>query len=737
MGGINLDDPLDAVRGIPPRFVTKLAGMGIATVRDLLWHFPTRYEDFSQVSTIADLIPNQEATVVARIVKIGSRRTWHRGLFLVEAVLADDSGEIRAVWFNQPYIRNVLQPGRLANFAGKVAVSKKEGEPYLSNPTYELVSEHQEHADTTHTARIVPIYPETRGLTSKGFRYLIQPLLRAIPPLPEFLPPETLRASGLPEVNDALRTVHFPDTLDEAIAAKRRFAFEDLFLLQLVNALERTRRGTQRAPRIPPDIAGVKRTLSGLPFTLTASQKRALWEILQDLGRPAPMNRFLQGDVGSGKTIVAAVAALEAARAGFQATFMTPTEILARQHYRTLCATFHAFGGGVALLTAHEARVWYGHGLETEGKKTALIRDIAAGKIAIVIGTHALIEKAVSFGRLALVVVDEQHRFGVSQRAALAAKGASTPHFLSMSATPIPRTLSLTLFGDLDLSLITELPKDRKPIVTRVVTPTERTATYAFIRGEIARGRQAFVICPRIEPTTNDEQWFGRLTIPSGAERLTMKMWQTLEVKSVKAEYEKLSKHIFPDLRVAMLHGKLRPKEKERVMSAFANAPASAGTTAGRSADKRTDVLVATSVVEVGVDVPNATMMMIEGAERFGLAQLYQFRGRVGRGAHQSYCFLFTDSTSEATKRRLRYVVEAKNGFELAEHDLKLRGPGQFLGVSQTGMPDLAMKALQYPDLVSAAREAAFNTIQKDPTLARHRVLREWLAVFRKTVHWE
>lgn len=683
--------------------------MGIETVRDLLFHFPVRYEDFSIISTIADLIPNQEATVTARVATIGSRRTWRRSLYLIEAVLEDETGGIRATWFNQPYIKNVLIPGRLANFSGKVTISRTSGDIYLSNPTYELVSEHREHAETKHTARIVPVYPETRGLTSKGFRYLIQPLLHSLPKVPEVIPEGILHQKELPRIDEALRTVHFPDTLEEALAAKRRFAFEDLFFLQLSSVLERRRRTKERARAIPEDIPGMKTLIAGLPFELMRTQKSALWEILQDMARPHPMNRLLQGDVGSGKTIVAALAALHAAGAHAQAAFMAPTELLARQHFMTLTRIFHTFDRGVALLTGSESRAWYGHGLETTVTKAALKRDIAAGRIAIVIGTHALIESTVAFDGLALVVVDEQHRFGVEQRARLARKNALVPHFLSMSATPIPRTLSLTLFSDLDLSLITELPKDRKPIETKAVPPDGRPGAYRFIRAEIRSGRQAFVICPRIElpdPATETPSAFAKL-----------------EVKSVKEEYEKLKTKVFPDLRVGMLHGKMRSAEKERVMREFS--------------ERKIDVLVATSVIEVGVDIPNATIMMIEGAERFGLAQLYQFRGRVGRGEHQSYCFLFTDSSAQATRARLSAVTKAKNGFELAEHDLKLRGPGEFLGKSQTGMPDLAMKALQNPDLVKSARDAAVALVTEDPALKSHPALRERLTVFSERVHWE
>jgi ATP-dependent DNA helicase RecG len=470
----------------------------------------------------------------------------------------------------------------------------------------------------------------------------------------------------------------------------------------------------KKAPVIKAETKAVKKIVDGLPFELTPSQKQSLWEVLQSLEKGQPMNRLLQGDVGSGKTIIVAIAALMAAQEGHQVAFMAPTEILARQHYETLTKVFPDFEDGVALLTSNEAKVFYGQGLEQETKKPSLVKDIESEKIKVVIGTHALIQKGVTFPNLSLIVVDEQHRFGVEQRAALIQdsekkKGSCVPHFLSMSATPIPRTLSLTLFGDLDLSLITELPKNRKPIITKVVAPVNREKAYAFIRGQVKKGRQVFVICPRIEPSTEEAP--------------TASLWSRLEVKSVKEEFEKLSEKVFPDLQVAMLHGKLKAKEKEEVMKDFG--------------EGRCNILVSTSVVEVGVDVPNATIMMIEGAERFGLAQLYQFRGRVGRGEHQSFCFLFTGSSSKTTHQRLKSIVEAKNGLELAEQDLKIRGPGQFLGRAQTGMPDLAMKAIRNPELVKSARESAEVILASDKQLKKHPLLQGRLEFFQKQVHWE
>jgi ATP-dependent DNA helicase RecG len=707
---IKLSVPLSEIRGIGPRFLTKLKNLGLKDVRDLLRHFPNRYEDFSQIYKISELGSNQEATIQGKIVEVTSRRTWRRHMVLVEALVGDETGSIRVIWFNQPYIKNVLRPGRLANFSGKVTYG--EGSLYISNPTYELITEGFEE-ETKHTGRIVPIYPETRGLTSKGLRFLIKPILDEIGEIPEPVPEEILKKKDLPEVNVALKNIHFPATLDDALLAKKRFAFEDLFFFQLHNVSEKLRLAREKSKAVEADIEKTKELIGRLPFELTGSQEKSLREILKDLKQTKPMNRLLQGDVGSGKTIVAALAAILAAKAGYQAAFMAPTEILARQHYKTVFKFFPEFEGGAALLTSGEAKANYGHNLETVLKKPALTKEIEEGKIKIAIGTHALIQKSVEFKNLALVIVDEQHRFGVEQRKSLISKSKGfsglVPHFLSMSATPIPRTLSLTLFGDLDISLITELPKNRKEIITKAVLPENRDKAYAFIRGQVKKGRQVFVICPRIEP--NEES------------RIKNNELGKLEIKTVKEEYEKLSKKVFPDLRVAMLHGKMKAKEKEQIMNDFA--------------EKKSDILVSTSVVEVGVDIPNASIMMIEGAERFGLAQLYQFRGRVGRGEHQSFCFLFTDSSSKNTALRLKSIVEAKNGFELAEYDLKLRGPGEFLGTTQTGMPDIAMKALQNPELVKDARETAVDILKKDSSIKNFPLLAKRLEQFKKEIHLE
>ena len=762
-----LSTPLLQVKGVGPKFAERLKKFEIETVKDLLWHFPFRYDDFSEVSKIADLKINSTATVSGVISDIKMYRTWKKRMFIIEALITDDSGSIKAIWFNQRFLLSILKKGKFVNLAGKVIEASKGG-ICLSHPNYELIdnlpresaSESALIRETRHTARLVPIYPETKRITSKALRYLIKPTLDNLEKLNDPIPTNILNEYKFPEINQAINKIHFPDELSEAKIAKKRFAFEDLFFLQLANLRQRLRLAKEKAYSFESNIEYVKLLLSHLPFELTQSQKESLWEILKDLNKPHPMNRLLQGDVGSGKTIVAFLAALVVARGnkpfdaaqGKQSAFMAPTEVLARQHYLTFKKFFPDFNKNAALLTSSESRIFYGDNLEAEIKKSELVKKVGAGEIKIIIGTHALIQKNVRFKDLALVVIDEQHRFGVKQRAELLKNNELgimnnesknkeeqdkfiihnskflIPHFLSMSATPIPRTLTLTVFGDLDLSIISELPKGRKEIITKIVEPANRDKAYAFIRGQVKRGRQVFVICPRIEKAELEEE-----------KMLSAGEISRLEVKNVKEEYEKLSQKVFPDLKVGLLHGKLKPKEKAEVMSKFKDGTIDglASLTINPEQSRRIDILVSTSVIEVGVDVANATIMMIEGAEKFGLAQLYQFRGRVGRGEHQSFCFLFTDSFSKTTYKRLYSLLEAKNGFELAEMDLEIRGPGEFLGQSQTGMPDLAMKAIKNPELMKNSRQAAETIINSDPELKNHSFLREKLDMFQKEIHLE
>lgn len=710
---ITLNTELSKISGIGPKFITRLNKLKIKTIKDILWHFPFRYDDFSKIIPIGQLAVNQPATIHGEIKKISLRRSWKKRMAVIEAFIVDESGGIKAVWFNQPYLIQILKSGVRANFAGKLVQSKKE--VYFSSPAYEITDSRSFSSAMSgpkHTAGLIPVYPETKGLTSKGIRFLIKPILKNLAKIEDFLPSEILKKHNLLEINFAIRKIHFPLTLNEAETAKKRFAFEELFLLQLNNLKIKSQLTREKGTSINVDYDYLKKLIEQLPFNLTESQKQSLKEIVLDIQKSYPMNRLLQGDVGSGKTVVAALAAILTAKDDKQVAFLAPTEVLAQQHFRTVAKIFKNIGENVCLLTASSL------------KKKELLKKIENGEMKIVIGTHAIIQKKVRFGNLAFVIVDEQHRFGVSQRAALLhSDGAkNVPHLLSMSATPIPRTLALTIFGDLDLSTITELPANRKPILTKVVAPANRYKAYSFIREQIKKGRQVFVICPRIESAANHQEQAENIQNDfSESRRRMLNRWA--EVKAVKEEYEKLSKKIFPDLSIVMLHGRMKGIEKDKIMKDFS--------------DKKFDVLVSTSVIEVGVDIPNATIMMIEGADRFGLAQLYQFRGRVGRGEHQSFCLLFSDLDSSGVDRRLNSLLTAKNGFELAEKDLAIRGPGQFMGESQTGMPDIAMRALQNIDLVKAARSAAEEIISNDPEFIRYPALASRFKAFQKIIHLE
>jgi ATP-dependent DNA helicase RecG len=730
---VSLSTEVSKIKGLPKNFSSRLKKLKIENIGDLLWHFPTRYEDFSKITKITSLEPGQTTTVQGTIKKVSSRRTWKKRMTIIEAVITDETGGIKAVWFNQPYISKSLRTGEHANFAGKVSLAE-DGSIYLSSPIFENAYGKSGHK---HTAGIIPIYPETRGLTSKGLRYLIQPILRHIEEVPDFIPELILEEYSLPKLTIAIQDIHFPKSITKAEEASRRFAFEDLFLLQLNNLRLRSRLAKEKAPPLKISETDLASIMEHLPFELTDSQKQSLEEILSDISSTKPMNRLLQGDVGSGKTVVAAIAALVSSQNNKQAAFMAPTEVLARQHYKTLADLFgHTPDISIGFLVGSEARAFYGKELEEKVAKNKLVEEIEKGKIKIIVGTHALIaskktssinksQKGIAFHDLGLVVIDEQHRFGVEQRSSLVKQEKSpgnetTIHFLSMSATPIPRTLSLTLFGDLDLSIIDELPKGRKPIITKVVAPLNRNKAYAFIREQIKRGRQAFVICPRI--AAPDESQNEPHSDEAGSP-LTDRSKSWAEVKTVKEEYERLSKKTFPELKIAMLHGKIRASEKKEIMDDFTG--------------KKTDILVSTSVIEVGVDIPNATIMIIEGADRFGLAQLYQFRGRVGRGKHQSFCLLFTDSGSDTVQKRLKALLTAKNGFELAEKDLAIRGPGQFLGEKQTGLPDIAMNSLNNIELIKNTRSAARKVLADDLELKNYPALKEKLKSFEKKIHLE
>jgi len=701
-----LDTPISQLPRINEKYLKKFHKLGLLMVRDLLYHFPHRYDDYSKIIPIAKLKLNEVATIQGRVEKIENTRTFKKRMSLTEAVVSDNTGSIKVIWFNQPYLIKNILPGKKISLSGKY-LSGPNG-PYLSNPSYEIMVPGKFLA---HTAGLVPVYPETIGLSSRFLRYYIKLALIAREEVKEFIPLEILIKQKLPEIKTALKNIHFPKTLKQAELAKKRFIFEEMFLLQLFVLKQKISLQKEKALKIDFDKNLIQKFVKKLPFKLTNAQRKAAWEILQDLAKNKPMNRLLQGDVGSGKTVVAAMAALETAKAGFQVAFMAPTEILAQQHFKELNKLLSGFNLHIGLITSGDNKIE-----DKTVKRNVFLKKICEGKLDVLIGTHALIQKNVKFKNLALVIVDEQHRFGVEQRAALLKEKQTVPHLLSMTATPIPRTLALTIYGDLDISILDEMPKGRQKIITKIILPEQRKEAYEFIRQEVKKGRQVFVICPRIEPQNKTEQ-----TFENGQMKIDIRKIIWAEVKAVKDEYEKLTKEIFPDLRTAMLHGRMKTKEKEKIMADFK--------------DKKFDILVSTSVIEVGIDIPNATVMMVEGADRFGLAQLHQFRGRVGRGEHQSYCFLL--STSGETTQRLRALIKCENGFELAEKDLEIRGPGQFYGVRQSGMPDLAMNGLKDLNFVKAVRQEAIELLKKDFELKKFPLLLEKLAQFKQRIHLE
>jgi ATP-dependent DNA helicase RecG len=677
-----------AVKGINEILVKKFAKLGVQTVRDLLYFFPHRHLDYSQRSFINNLNIGQENTIIANVweareIRLGMRRS-------TEATVGDETGNIRVVWFNQPYLAKSLKTGSRVVISGRVTVF--DARPVFESPEWEPY----EDKDLVHTGRLVPVYPLTQGISQRQIRRIIKPAVEQWAwQLEDFLPPALKERLRLLDTPEAIRQAHYPQ--DETIKAesRRRLAFDELFLLQLgvLNKKKDWQEG-----RLGNSISTQKRELntflSSLPYKLTPAQNKVLEEVLADLQKTIPMSRLLQGEVGSGKTVVATAAMILAVADGYQAAMMAPTEILAEQHFNTLRGMFSCLGREegtgntysytgflkkpltVALLIGDLAQV----------KKQKVQERVLSGEIDIVIGTHALIQKGLDFPKLGLVIVDEQHRFGVKQRSALRRKGTN-PHVLVMTATPIPRTLALTLYGDLDLSVINELPPGRLEIKTRWLKPEQRGSAYHFIHQQVNQGRQAFIICPLVEES------------------------EMIQARAAVAEYEQLSKEVFPDLRLGLLHGRLSSAEKDSIMKKF-----NAG---------ELDILVSTPVVEVGIDVPNATVMLIESADRFGLSQLHQFRGRVGRGREQSYCMLLAERPSEIGKARLDLIERTHNGFILAEEDLKLRGPGEFFGTRQSGLPDLKMARLSDVSLLELARSEATKLFQVDPDLKKpeHRLL--------------
>ena len=683
-----LDNKIEDTVQLNKPQIAALKKLEIFTPRDLLLHFPFRYLDFSKTQKLKELKTGENVSVSVTIKTIASRFSFRGRMSLAEALVSDDTASVKVVWFNQSYLAKTLKKGETIFLAGTPEIYK--GTLQFVNPIYEKASDFP-----VHTSRLVPVYHLKSGVYPKTFRNLVKSCLPLASSLKDDLPTAILNQHELPDLKDTVRFSHFPENLEQAGLANKRLAFEELFINQLAAQKTKLELRAKAAYPIGFDQGLIKKLLARLPFELTPAQKKAAWEILQDLGKTLPMNRLLEGDVGSGKTLVALMALAQAAGAGFQTVFLAPTEILAKQHFETakkyiLSPQSLNTDTRCVLLTQNFSIV---NGKET--KKQNLLEEIREGMPGLYFGTHALIQKTVKFKKLALVAIDEQHRWGVEQRAELIGNQAKVPHLLSLSATPIPRTLKLARFGELDISQIRTKPKNRKAILTRLVDSLDRQKAYAFIEKQAQAGRQAFVITPLIEES------------------------DTLGVKAAKAELSVLQK-AFPNLKIGLLHGRMKGADKDAAMADFlAN---------------KTQILVSTSVVEVGVDVPNASVILIEGAERFGLSQLHQFRGRVGRAEHQSHCFLFLSQETLEAKERLSAFCKTADGFELAELDLKSRGFGEIYGQAQSGW-NFKYFNPDYLALIDPARQAASNLLSEDPGLKKHSGL--WTKIKDKIIHFE
>ena len=700
--GLTIDAPVDRLRGVDAKLSARLERLGVRTIRDLLYLFPRRHSDYSQIVRISEVEPDVDCTVIGQVWESREVSLGKNGrLKATEAVLSDETGNIKVIWFGQRYIARSLKTNSRLAISGKA--SGNWGRLVFESPEYEPLEPGQ---TPMHTARLVPVYPLTAGLTARNLRRLVwQALSQWLGGVGETLDDDLRKRVGVMPLAQAIMQAHYPDDAGTSLEARRRLAFEELFTLQLA-VLARRRRWSQglAGVTVKPDPNVIEKFISSLPFSLTGAQRRCTDEILADLKRGSPpMNRLLQGEVGSGKTVVVLAALMAAAAAGYQGAIMVPTEVLAEQHFSTISGLL----GGLARPVQDGNRVTaylealgrpVSVGLLTGSTRQRARRELTElsgnGQLDLLVGTQALIQSGVEMPQLALAVMDEQHRFGVMQRSALRQKGVENPHTLVMSATPIPRTLSLTLYGDLDISIIDELPPGRQTIKTTWLGPERRDAAHGFVRRQVRDGRQAFVIYPLVEESDQ------------------------VDAKAAVEDHRRLSEDVFPDLRVGLLHGRMSPKDKEKVMRQFR--------------DGELDVLVSTAVVEVGIDVPNATVMLVEGADRFGLSQLHQFRGRVGRGEHQSYCILLCDSPSTVAKERLSALEQIDDGFRLAEVDLELRGPGDFFGTRQSGLPDLRMASLSDRDLLNAARREASQLMESDPELAapEHAALSRQVARF-------
>ena len=699
---MNFSTPIENIKYIGEKQSKKLKKIKIHTLGDLLFYFPEHYEDFSKISKIKDLKINENSVIKGKVIDISEERSFRKRMSILTILLSDESSSIEVIFFNQGFLKQSIEKGEELVIAGKL---RFKGRSLYFSPT---IFEKTNKDELTHLGQIMPVYKETRGLSSKYIRFILKPLVYSFKDkLPETLPEEIIKENNLMSFKDAFEQIHFPKTMEQAKKAKERFVFEQLFFISLFSLKKKYEIKNEKAQKIEIKKDVIQRLKDSLPYKLTSAQNKVIEQILNDLNIPHPMNRLLQGDVGSGKTVVASTIALNCIRNKTQVVFMAPTEILAKQHFKTIFDILKRFNVNVGLLTGKEDK-YYSYKLKNdtiEISRQKLLEKCKKGEIDVLIGTQALIVKKdknnkpkVLFQNLGLVVIDEQHRFGVKQRKELCLENNDKiPHLLSMTATPIPRSLALTIWGDLDLSIIDKMPKGRKEIKTSIILPIERERTYKFIEKELKKENQCFVICPRIEEDESSK----------------------LELKNVKDEYENL-KQIFPDFKIEMLHGKMKPKEKDEIMKNFKK--------------KKFNILVSTSVIEVGIDIPNATVILIEGADRFGLAQLHQFRGRVGRSDKQSYCFLATDSNSKKTIQRLKAMESYSSGFKLSEIDLKLRGPGDFFGVKQWGFSDYVMEALKDIDVIEKAGKAAKKIL---PKIEKYPMTLKRLESFENKVHIE
>lgn len=690
-----LKSPIQYIKGVGPYRARLLGRLRIWTVRDALYYLPYRYEDRRNLKRIKDLTPGCLETVKGKVISLKTTeipQNWkgHEGkkqrrLNILDVHISDGTGIIVAKWFNQPYIKNNFRKGQEIIISGIIKTSYWNNAPEMLNPEYELI---EDESDFIHTSRIVPVYRVTEGLSPRVLRTIMYNVLSSsMDEITDPIPEDIRRDLNLPPLAESLYNCHFPSGDSDVSLFNRyispyhrRLSFDEIFNLEIGVAIIKKGEIKEKGISFNPEGRLVRDLLSRLNFELTSAQKRVIGEILEDMKKPFPMNRLIQGDVGCGKTVVALMAMLTAVESGYQTAMMAPTEILAEQHYINIHKLVEDLGLRICLLSS--------------SKRERPIKEIERGEVDIIIGTHAIIQEGVRFKRLGLVVIDEQHRFGVMQRSALRKKGKN-PDVLVMTATPIPRTLAMTVYGDLDYSIIDELPPGRRPIITKVFNTTQRQHIYQKMREEVNKGRQIYVVYPVIEES------------------------ESHDLRSAINGREALAR-IFPDLRIGLLHGRMKAQEREAVMLAFKRG--------------EMDILVSTTVIEVGVDVPNATLMLIVHAERFGLAQLHQLRGRVGRGGDQSYCFLLAyEPLSEEARRRLEVMVRSNNGFIIAEEDLSIRGPGEFFGTRQSGMPDLRIaNIVRDADLVEMARKTAFKIIDSDPGLQRFPNLRETVEDFWK-----